>query len=55
MHPDDPFDRPGGIYFDESGNPRPETNPNGYTFDTAYNYAPLQGLKVFAGIRFTLQ
>ena len=55
MHPDDPFDRPGGKYFDENGNPRPDTNPHGYTFDTAYNYAPIQGLRAFLGLRYTFR
>jgi outer membrane receptor for ferrienterochelin and colicins len=32
----------------------PVTNPNGYTFDTEYNYAPLQGVRAYAGIRYTL-
>ena len=32
----------------------PVTNPNGYTFDTEYNYAPLQGRRAFAGIRYSL-
>lgn len=54
LHPDDPFDRPGGPYFDATGAPRPDTNPNGYTFDTTYNYAPVQGAKGFLGVRFTL-
>lgn len=55
MHPDDPFDRLGGKYFDDTGTPRPDTNPHGYTFDTAYNYAPVQGLKGFLGVRYTLR
>ncbi len=55
LHPDDPFDRKGGPYFDGNGNPRPDTNPYGYTFDTAYNYAPMQGIKGFLGVRFTLR
>lgn len=54
LHPDDPFDRPGGKYFDENGNPRPDTNPNGYTFDTTYNYAQLQGAKMQVGLRWTI-
>lgn len=54
LHPDDPFDRAGGPYFDTSGNPRPDTNPYGYTFDTSYNYAPVQGIKGFLGVRFTI-
>jgi outer membrane receptor for ferrienterochelin and colicins len=54
LHPDDPFDRAGGKYFDSDGNPRPDTNPNGYTFDVAYSYAPVQGLRGFLGVRYTL-
>jgi len=55
LHPDDPFDRPGGKYFDENGNPRSDTNPNGYTFDTTYNYAQLQGAKMQVGLRWTIR
>jgi outer membrane receptor for ferrienterochelin and colicins len=55
LHPDDPFDRLGGKYFDTNGNTRPDTNPNGYTFDTAYSYAPMQGARAFFGIRFKIQ
>lgn len=33
----------------------PVSNPNGYTFDTSYNYAPIQGIRGFAGIRWILQ
>lgn len=55
LHPDDPFDRPGGKYFDDNGNPRPDTNPNGYTFDTTYNYAPIQGARGQLGLRWTIQ
>jgi outer membrane receptor for ferrienterochelin and colicins len=43
MRPFDPFDK--NIDVD---------NPNGYTFDTTYNYAPIQGLKGFLGVRYTL-
>lgn len=32
----------------------PVTNPNGYTFDTEYNFAPLQGRRVYAGIRYNI-
>lgn len=32
----------------------PVNNPKGYTFDTSYNYAPLQGFRVFAGLRYQL-
>lgn len=52
LHPDDPFDKPGGKYFDSNGQPRPDTNPNGYVFDPSYNYASIQGAKVFAGLRW---
>ena len=30
-------------------------NPFSIQFDTSYNYAPVQGIKAFAGIRYTLQ
>jgi outer membrane receptor for ferrienterochelin and colicins len=43
LRPFDPFDR--NITID---------NPKGFTFDTSYNYAPIQGIRGFAGIRFTL-
>ena len=29
-------------------------NPNGYTFDPSYNYAPIQGIRVYGGLRLTL-
>ncbi|WP_245828424.1 TonB-dependent receptor plug domain-containing protein [Moheibacter sediminis] len=32
----------------------PINNPNGYTFDTTYNYASLQGIRGFLGIRYSL-
>lgn len=54
LHPDDPFDKAGGKYFDANGNPRPDTNPYGYSFDTTYNYAPLQGARGVAGLRWTI-
>lgn len=54
LHPDDPFNKPGGKYFDINGNANPVTNPNGYVFDPSYNYAPVQGAKGFLGIRRTL-
>ncbi|HEY0743029.1 MAG TPA: TonB-dependent receptor [Chryseosolibacter sp.] len=44
LRPFDPFDK--NITID---------NPNGFTFDTSYNYAPIQGIKGFAGVRYTLQ
>lgn len=43
MRPFDPFNK-------EVDNPI--TNPNGYTFDTSYNYASLQKLRGFMGIRY---
>lgn len=54
LHPDDPFDKRGGKYFDDNGNARPDTNPYGYTFDTTYNYAPLQGARGIIGVRWTI-
>ncbi|TGE27237.1 TonB-dependent receptor [Hymenobacter metallicola] len=39
----DPFDK----YVDQD-------NPNGYSFDTEYNYAPVQGRRTFLGLRYTL-
>ncbi|MDZ7650451.1 MAG: hypothetical protein U5K54_26745 [Cytophagales bacterium] len=54
LHPDDPFDKAGGKYFDDNGQPRPDTNPYGYTFDTTYNYAPLQGIRGQLGLRWTI-
>lgn len=43
MRPFDPFDR----FADD-----PIKNPNGYTFDPTYNYASLQGIRGFLGIRY---
>ncbi|MCB2376307.1 TonB-dependent receptor [Hymenobacter sp. BT635] len=31
-----------------------QNNPNGYSFDTEYNYAPVQGRRTFLGLRYTL-
>ncbi len=45
MRPFDPFDK----YVDD-----PVNNPYGYTFDTSYNYASLQGFRGFAGVRYNL-
>ena len=45
MRPYDPFDK----YADD-----PVSNPHGYTFDPGYNYASLQGIRYFAGMRYTL-
>ncbi len=46
LRPFDPFDRT----VDD-----PVSNPFGYTFDPSYNYAPLQGVRGFAGVRWTVQ
>jgi outer membrane receptor for ferrienterochelin and colicins len=54
MHPDDPFDRPGGKYWLADSTPNLQTNPNGYTFDPTYNFAPIQGIRGFLGVRWTL-
>lgn len=45
MRPFDPFDR----HADNI-----QTNPNGYTFDPSYNYASLQGIRLFLGVRYVL-
>lgn len=45
MRPNDPFDKK----VNDTVN-----NPNGYTFDPSYNYAPIQGLRFYLGIRITL-
>ncbi|MBK7239594.1 MAG: TonB-dependent receptor [Flavobacteriales bacterium] len=45
MRPSDPFDRNAND---------PSTNPNGYTFDTSYMYAPVQGARGFIGVRWAL-
>lgn len=53
LHPDDPFDTPGGRYWEANGNRNTTTNPNGYSFDPSYNYAPMQGVRAIAGIRIS--
>lgn len=45
MRPFDPFNK----FIND-----PVNNPNGYTFDPSYNYAPLQGIRGFVGFRFQL-
>ncbi|WP_128332027.1 TonB-dependent receptor domain-containing protein [Apibacter sp. HY039] len=50
--PKDPLMRPFDPFNKDADNP--VTNPHGYTFDTAYNYASLQGIRGFAGIRYNL-
>lgn len=48
--PDNPIMRP----FDPFDKRIQENNPNGYTFDPSYNYAPLQGIRLLVGVRYTL-
>jgi len=48
--PQDPILRPFDP-FDKNADD-PVSNPNGYTFDPSYNYAPVQGVKGFAGVRW---
>ncbi len=43
MRPFDPFDRQINI-----------NNPNNYTFDASYSYASMQGIRGFAGVRWSL-
>jgi outer membrane receptor for ferrienterochelin and colicins len=45
MRPHDPFDKTAADK---------ESNPNGYTFDPSYNYAPVQGIRGYVGIRLTI-
>lgn len=46
MRPFDPFDQ----YVDD-----PVNNPNHYTFDTTYGYAPMQKIRGFLGIKYILK
>ena len=46
MRPHDPFDK----HTDD-----PADNPNGYTFDPSYNYAPVQGIRAFIGLRAVIR
>ncbi|MBK0402070.1 TonB-dependent receptor [Adhaeribacter sp. BT258] len=48
--PKDPLMRP----FDPFDKHVNENNPEGYTFDTTYNYAPMQGRRLFLGVRWNL-
>jgi outer membrane receptor for ferrienterochelin and colicins len=50
--PDDPLMRPFDPFDQQADDP--VSNPNGYTFDTTYMYAPLQGRRAFLGLRWTL-
>jgi outer membrane receptor for ferrienterochelin and colicins len=40
--------------FDKTAND-PINNPNAYTFDPSYNYAPMLGRRIYAGIRVTIR
>jgi outer membrane receptor for ferrienterochelin and colicins len=55
LHPDDPFDKAGGKYFDANGVARASTNPYGYVFDPSYNYATMQGAKAYIGVRWQIK
>lgn len=46
LRPHDPFDKKINDPID---------NPQGYTFDPSYNYASLQGVRGFVGVRYTLK
>lgn len=46
LRPFDPFDK----NVDDAVN-----NPYGYTFDTTYGYAPMQGIRSFIGIRYQIR
>ncbi len=49
--PEDPLLRP----FDPFDKNIDVNNPNGYTFDASYNYAPIQGARMQLGVRWTIQ
>jgi outer membrane receptor for ferrienterochelin and colicins len=51
--PDDPIMRPEDP-FDKHVND-PVANPNGYTFDPSYNFAPMQGRRWYLGVRYVLK
>lgn len=48
--PSNPILRP----FDPFDKHITENNPNNYTFDPSYNYAPMQGRRFFIGLRYNL-
>jgi outer membrane receptor for ferrienterochelin and colicins len=48
--PGNPILRP----FDPFDKHITENNPNAYTFDPSYNYAPVQGRRFFIGVRYNL-
>ncbi len=49
--PDDPLLRP----FDPFDKNINTDNPNGYTFDPTYNFAPMQGIRGFVGFRIDIK
>jgi outer membrane receptor for ferrienterochelin and colicins len=52
--PFDPFDK--DVVFDQHGKVVPTpANPNALTFDPTYMFAPNQGIRGYAGIRYTLR
>lgn len=44
LRPNDPFDKQVNV-----------NNPNGYTFDPSYNYAPIQTIRGYLGVRWRLE
>ncbi|QNA43603.1 TonB-dependent receptor [Lacibacter sediminis] len=46
LRPEDPFDKRVNDVVN---------NPNGYTFDPSYNYAPLSGRRAFLGVRVNIE
>ena len=50
--PKDPLMRPFDPFNKNADDP--VNNPNGYTFDTSYNYASMQGRRVYLGMRYNL-
>lgn len=50
--PEDPILRPFDP-FDKTADD-PVSNPNSYTFDPSYNFSSMQGIRIFAGLRWTL-
>ena len=49
----DPFDKE--VVFDANGNPMATpNNPYALTFDPSYVYAPNQGIRLFLGLRYSL-
>jgi outer membrane receptor for ferrienterochelin and colicins len=50
FQPSNPILRP----FDPFDKRVNENNPQGYSFDPSYNYAPLQGTTIYGGLRWTM-